>query len=507
MPAKVYLVGAGPGDPGLLTLKGRALLERAGCVIYDFLVSEELLRCVPADCEKVFAGKRAGRHVMTQDEINRLMIERSRAGTLVVRLKGGDPFIFGRGGEEAAALAQAGVPFEVVPGVSAGSSVPAYAGIPLTHRGLSSSVTFLTGHDDASGLESLKPEDAREARTGTLVFFMGARNLPEITAALIDQGRAACTPAAVIRWGTTSDQEVVTGTLADIASKAAGVHPPALAVVGDVVKLREQLQWFERLPLFGKRIVITRPREQSESFRQMLIERGAQPVDLPCIEIREPASWQPLDGAIGRLNEFNFLLVTSANGARNFMARLRACGLDSRSLKGIEIGAIGPATAAELVRHGVRADFVPREYRAEGLLEELGARELQGKSFLIPRARVARDLVPRVLRERGARVEVIEAYYVTAPDYRPDHLEALLSPAPHIVTFTSSSTATNFCRLPIPTEAQRKLAGATIASIGPVTSDTLRSLGLEVAIEARESTVTGLVAALEDYCRKKPGIS
>ncbi|MGH9342294.1 MAG: uroporphyrinogen-III synthase, partial [Terriglobia bacterium] len=344
-------------------------------------------------------------------------------------------------------------------------------------------------------------------RDGTLVFFMGARNLTEITAALIHQGRDPSTPVAVIRWGTTPDQEVITGTLADIASKAASVHPPALAVVGEVVTLRDQLRWFERLPLFGKRVVITRPREQSESFRQMLIERGAQPVDIPCIEIRDPASWQPLDRAIRRLNEFDFLLVTSANGVRNFMARTEACGLDSRSLKGIEIGAIGPATAAELARHGIRADFVPREYRAEGLLEELGKREIKGKSFLIPRARVARDLVPHALQERGARVEVIEAYYAAAPDYRPDHLEALLSPAPHVITFTSSSTATNFYKLPIPAETRQKLAGAAIASIGPVTSATLRSLGLEVAIEARESTVTGLVEALGNYYQKTLALS
>lgn len=507
MPAKVYLVGAGPGDPGLLTLKGRALLERAGCVIYDFLVNEELLRFAPADCEKIFAGKRAGRHVMTQEEINRIMIERAQAGTTVVRLKGGDPFIFGRGGEETAALAQAEVPFEVVPGVSAGTAVPAYAGIPLTHRGLSSSVAFLTGHEEISHLDILKADDSRQAQGGTLIFFMGARNLPEITTALIHQGRSPSTPAAVIRWGTTPDQEVITGTLANIASKAGGVHPPALAVVGEVVALRSRLRWFDRMPLFGKRIVITRPQEQSDSFRQMLIERGAQPVDIPCIEIRDPASWQPLDDAIRRLNEFDFLLVTSVNGVRNFMARLQACRLDSRSLKGIEIGAIGPATAADLARYGVRADFVPREYRAEGLIEELGKREIQGKAFLIPRARVARDLVPRALQERGARVEVIEAYYAAAPEYRSDHLEALLSPAPHVITFTSSSTATNFLKLPIPAETRQKLASAAIASIGPITSATLHSLGIEVTLEARESTVTGLVEALEGYFQKTSALS
>lgn len=503
MPAKVYLVGTGPGDPGLLTLKGRALLERAGCVIYDFLVHEEILRWAPADCEKIFAGKRAGRHVMKQEEINRLMIERAQAGVAVVRLKGGDPFIFGRGGEEALALAQAGVPFEVVPGVSAGSAVPAYAGIPLTHRGLSSSVTFLTGHEETSHMGTAKRMLPADAPDGTLVLFMGTRNLPEITAALIAQGRDPSTPAAVIRWGATPDQEVIAGTLADIASKAAGIHPPALAVVGEVVTLRDKILWFERLPLFGKRVVMTRPRGQSESFRQMLIERGAQPVDLPCIEICDPPSWEPLDRAIRRLDEFNFLLVTSVNGARNFMARLEACGFDSRHLGGVVIGAIGPATAAELARYGIRADFVPREYRAEGLIEELSRRDINGKAFLIPRARVARDLVPRALEKGGARVEVIEAYYAAAPDYRPDHLEALLSPAPHVIAFTSSSTAANFYKLPFTAELRQRLADAAVASIGPVTSATLRGLGIEVGIEARESTVAGLVAALEDYYRAR----
>lgn len=499
MPGKVYLIGAGPGDPGLFTLRGKALLEKADCVIYDFLANEELLRYAPASCEKIYAGKRAGRHTLKQNQINRLLIEKAREGLCVVRLKGGDPFIFGRGGEEAEALAQAGVLFEVVPGVSAGCAVPAYAGIPLTHRGLSSSVTFLTGHEETSHMGTAKRTLPGATPEGTLVVFMGARNLPEITDALIRQGRSPSTPAVVIRWGTTPDQEVIAGTLADIASKAAGLNPPAIVVVGEVAALREKVRWFERLPLFGKRVVMTRPRGQSESFGQMLIERGAQPIDLPCIEIRDPASWQPLDDAIRRLNEFDFLLVTSANGVRNFMKRLEACGFDSRQLQGIEIGAIGPATAAELARYGIRADFVPREYRAEGLVEELGKREIRGKSFLIPRARVARDLVPRALEEQGARVEVIESYYAAAPDYRPDHLEALLSPAPHVIAFTSSSTAVNFYQLPIAEELRQKLAGAAIASIGPITSATLRSMGIEVNAEAHESTVPGLIAALENY--------
>ncbi|HEX5483569.1 MAG TPA: uroporphyrinogen-III synthase, partial [Terriglobia bacterium] len=333
----------------------------------------------------------------------------------------------------------------------------------------------------------------------TLVFLMGARHLPEITATLLSQGRDPATPAAVIRWGATPAQEVITATLADIASRARGIQPPTVIVIGQVVKLREQIGWFEHLPLFGKRIVITRAREQAAVLRQALAERGAQAVEIPTIELRNPDSWEPLDSAIRRLEEFDFLLVTSANGVRKFLVRLGACGRDVRDLKGIEIGAIGPATAAEFERTGVRVDFVPGDYRAEGLVESLEGRELKGKSFLIPRARVARDLVPRTLEERGARVEVVEAYYAAAPEYATEDLDALLIPPPDVVTFTSSSTAANFNNLPFSEKTRAALASAKIVSIGPITSETLRSLGTRVDIEAKESTIPGMVAALEEF--------
>lgn len=497
MPGKVYLVGAGPGDPGLLTLRGRALIERADCVVYDFLVNEAILTYAPADCEMIFAGKRSGRHAMTQERINELLAGRALAGKLVVRLKGGDPFIFGRGGEEAAALARSGIGFEIVPGVSAGNGAPAYAGIPLTQRGISSSVHFFTGHEDVIEADAL----SGPRHSGTLVVFMGQRNLGEIAASLVRRGYDPATPSAVIRWGATPDQEVVTAPLSEIASKAAGIYPPALAVIGEVVNLRRDLNWYETLPLFGKRIVVTRPRGQAAVLVAMLAERGAQPVEIPTIELRDPPSWTALDEAIRRIEQYNFLLATSVNGVRKFGKRLVACGFDARALKGIEIGAIGPATAAEFAHLGVRADFVPREYRAEGLIEALAGRNLAGKGFLIPRARVARDLVPRSLAARGARVDVVEAYYAALPDYRPDQLEAWLTPPPQLIVFTSSSTATNFARLPIPPAVRRKLTEAKIASIGPVTSETLRGLGMKVEIEAAESTAAGLVAALETHFR------
>ena len=499
MGGKVYLVGAGPGDPGLFTLKGKAVLEHADCVVYDSLASEDLLRFARPECERICAGKRAHDHAMSQAEINRLLVTRALAGQVVVRLKGGDPFIFGRGGEEAEELVRAGIAFEVVPGISSGYAAPAYAGIPVTHRGLTSSVCFITGHGDPAQPEQALDWSKVSTALGTLVFFMGIKNLPGITTALVRHGCDPHTPVAVIRWGTRADQQVVTGTLAEIASKAAWIEPPAITVVGEVVKLREHLAWFERLPLFGKRIVITRMREQALAFREALAELGAQVVEIPSIEIRNPASWEPLDGAIRRLEEFDYLLVTSVHGVRNLLARLKVCGRDVRYLKGLQIGAIGPATAAEFAQTGVSVDFIPTEYRAEGLLKVLGNQDLREKAFLIPRAKIARDLVPRVLRERGARVDVVEAYETVAPAFPVGELEHLLTPRPDCITFTSSSTASNFAKLLGAGSIQEILAGVTIASIGPITSDAIRKLGLGVNIEAQESTIPGLVRAIQAY--------
>jgi uroporphyrinogen III methyltransferase/synthase len=502
MTGKVYLVGAGPGDPGLFTLKGKAVLERADCVIYDILANDRLLRFTRPDCERIFVGNLGPRPNIRQTEINRLMVLKAREGRVVVRLKGGDPFIFGRGGEEAMELVKAGIPFEVVPGISSGYAAPAYAGIPVTHREFVSGVSFITGHEDpeadGSGLDwaNLAPAG------NTLVFFMSSKNLPAIATALVKHGRKPETPVAVIRWGTKAEQQVTVGTLADIITKAPEIHPPSIIVVGEVVNLREHLNWFERLPLFGKTIVITRARDQAGALRDALEELGAQTIAIPTIEIRDPASWEPLDQAIGRLEEFHYLLVTSANGARNFLHRLDVCGRDVRDLKGLIIGAIGPATAAEFAKTGVKVDFIPNEYRAEGLLEVLSGRDIKGKHFLIPRARVARDLVPRVLAKRGARVDVVAAYETALPEFGPDELNRLLTPVPDLITFTSSSTATHFARLLGDRPIIEALAGVAIASIGPITSATLRKLGVKVTVEARESTVPGLVRAITEHFRR-----
>ena len=498
-PGKVYLVGAGPGDPGLLTLKGKQVLERADCVVHDFLVNRDLLRLARADAELMGVGRRGETDRLPQSEINHLLIARARAGKLVCRLKGGDPFVFGRGGEEAQALADAGIEFEVVPGVSAGHAVPAYAGIPITHRDITSTVTIIAGHEDPEKETSRLDWSHLGTCPGTLVFFMAVRNLARITQALIEHGRSPATPAAVIEWGSLPKQKVIEGTLADIATKASAISTPAITVIGEVVSLRARLNWFEKLPLFGKRIAITRAREQAGVLREELAALGAEVIEIPTIEIRPPDSWGPLDAAIRRLEEFHYLLVTSANGVRNFLARLAASGRDVRALKGLTIGAIGPATAAEFAHTGVKVDLLPTEYVAEGLLAALGHRDLRGKAFLIPRARVARDLVPRVLEERGARVEVVEAYQTVMPEISPEGLARLLTPLPDAITFTSSSTATHFAKLVGEDRLAETLRGVVIASIGPITSATLRKLGLTVTLEARESTMAGLVRAISEH--------
>ena len=502
---KVYLVGAGPGDPGLLTLKGKQVLERADCVVYDFLVNKELLRLARADAEKIGVGRRGETGRLRQSEINQLLVERARAGKLVCRLKGGDPLVFGRGGEEAQALAAAGLAFEIVPGVSAGHAVPAYAGIPVTHRDITSTATFIAGHEDPEKETSRLDWAYLGTCPGTLVFFMAVRNLPRIAKALIEHGRDPATPAAVIQWGSLPNQKVIEGTLAEIAGKTTAEMTPAITVIGDVVNLREHLNWFERLPLFGKRIVITRARAQASVLREELSALGAEVIELPTIEIRPPDSWEPLDSAIRRLVEFQYLLATSANGVRSFLARLDACGRDVRALHGLTIGAIGPATAAEFARTGVKVDLVPKEYVAEGLLAALGDRDLRGKAVLIPRAKVARDVVPRTLEERGARVEVVEAYRTVTPEIPPQELKRLFTPPPDAITFTSSSTVANFAMLVGEDRLAEVLRGVAIASIGPITSQTLRKLGLSVTLEAEESTMAGLVAALsEGFTTKTP---
>jgi uroporphyrinogen III methyltransferase/synthase len=500
-PGTVSLVGAGPGDPGLLTLKGMRCLAEADVVIYDALANPRLLEHAPSSAERIYVGKTAGRHTLPQEEINRLLVAQAAAGKRVVRLKGGDPFIFGRGGEEVEVLAAAGIPFEVVPGITSAIAGPAYAGIPLTHRDFTATVAFVTGHEDPTKADSNIAWDKLATGVGTLVFFMGVGRLPEIVEQLTRHGRAPETPAAVVRWGTRADQEVVTGTLADLVEKSRGMKPPALIVVGEVVRLRETLAWFERRPLFGKRILVTRAREQASEFARRLEAAGAEVVEYPAIAILPPESFQPLDAAIGRLREFSWLILTSVNGVRFFWERLLAAGKDSRALAGLKIAAIGPATAKALASHGIRADVVPSEFKAEGLLEALAGEAISGVGVLIARAAEAREILPETLRARGARVEVVPAYRTVKNAEDAAALRAMLQEkAIHVVTFTSSSTVTNFLELAGP-EPARLLDGVLVASIGPVTAETAARHGIVSQILTDRYTIPALVEALVAHFR------
>jgi uroporphyrinogen III methyltransferase/synthase len=501
---KVYLVGAGPGDPGLLTLKAKACIEKADVVIYDYLANAVFLDYAKQGAERIYVGKEGGRHTLGQNEINRLIVEKAIAGLSVVRLKGGDPFIFGRGGEEAQELVKAGIPFEVVPGVTSAIAVPAYAGIPLTHRDFTATVAFVTGHEDPLKETSNIAWDKIATGIGTLVFLMGVGNLPKIAASLMDHGRSPATPVAVIRAGTSPGQKTVTGSLGDIAEIAQReqLKPPAIIVIGDVVALRKDLNWFEERPLFGKRIVVTRAREQASDFVARLSGLGAECMEFPTIEVIPPLSWKKLDRAIGNLERYQWLVFTSVNGVRYFFDRLRDAGQDARNLKGIRIAAIGPKTADRIRDEGVRPDLVPEEYRAEAVVEALRKQGVKGSRVLLPRASEAREVLPQQLEDMGAAVEVVEAYRTVKPEGAKDEVRAILEKGGiHMVTFTSSSTVNNFIEM---FEGEREgllkwMEKVAVACIGPVTAKTAQDKGLSVRVMAPEYTIEALTGAIVEY--------
>ena len=481
----VYLVGAGPGDPGLMTARALELIASADVIIYDRLVPAGALAGARADAELIYAGKEGGGESVAQDEITGLLVSRGASGAAVVRLKGGDPFVFGRGGEEAEALQAAGMPFEVVPGVTAGVAGPAYAGIPVTHRDLSSAVAFVTGHEDPSKSESALDWGALAAFPGTLVFYMGVRQLPAIASALIAGGRDATQSAAVIERGTLPDQRVVVGTLGTIAAVAAseGIRAPAVVVVGAVAGLRERLQWFESRPLAGLSVAVTRARAQSSGLASRLTELGAVVVEAPAIRI------VPLDGPPLSLDGYDLVCLTSPNGVRVLFSRLAAAGLDSRALAGARVAAIGPGTAEALRSCGVVADVVPSErFVAEGLVEALAG--VPVSRALVARAAEARDVLVDALRGRGAEVDVV-ALYETVAERLGDEQLAAVAQADY-VTFTSSSTV----RFLLEALAGLEIPAGRIVSIGPVTSATLREHGLEPDVEASRHDIDGLVEAL-----------
>jgi uroporphyrinogen III methyltransferase/synthase len=484
---KVYLVGAGPGDPELITVKGRRLLEQAECILFDHLANAELLDIAPASAERIYVGKKKANHAASQEEICALLVDRGRQGLNVVRLKGGDPFIFGRGGEEAEALAEAGIPFEVVPGVTSPLGIAAYTGVPLTHRAHTSVVTFITGHDVGN------IDWSKVGASETLVIFMGISHFDDIAARIVAGGRPAATPAMVVRWGTRPDQEVIAGTLETLPRliHERGLKPPATVIVGDVVALRDKLSWYEKLPLFGQSIVVTRTREQAGSLSAQLRHLGAEVIELPTIEIQPAADYGPLDRAIEALSQYDWLIFTSANGVRSFLERLDAGAADLRSIRG-KICAIGPATREALERFHIKVDVMAEQYVAEGLLHALAGFNLAGARVLIARAAVARDVLPIELRERGATVDVVEAYRTVPPAGLAERAARILRDQPDWITFTSSSTVENL----VAAVGAEAIRGVKTASIGPVTSATLRKNNIATAVQASEFTVAGLVHAL-----------
>jgi uroporphyrinogen III methyltransferase/synthase len=500
----VYLVGAGPGDPGLFTLKGVECLAASDVVVYDHLISELILDHAPATAEKIYVGKRGGSHHVEQEEINRLLVALASRGKRVVRLKGGDPYILGRGGEEAAALKDAGIPYEVVPGITSAVAVPAYAGIPVTQRGLSSSLTILTGHEDPTKRGSHIRWDLLARSGTTLVILMGMQNLHRITALLLRNGMKAGTPVAVIRDGTLPTQFTVTGTLKDIAQKAdrAGIAAPAVIVIGRVVELRRDLLWFEAFPLFGKRVLVTRAGSQAGGLERLLIQRGAQPVRFSSIEIRPIRAKQKLDTYISRLKEYDWLAFTSANGVQAFFRRMGELQRDARELAGLRIGAIGPMTARALNEYGITADYVPSVHTGKGFLKGLNKAGISGKRFLLPRADIADDEITTGLRKLGATVEEVAVYHTVRPRHNLARLKELLLPGKlDAITFTSSSTVTNL--LAGLNSKEIRQIETKIACIGPKTAETAVKAGLKVHIVAKEQTMAGLIEAMEEYFRKE----
>jgi uroporphyrinogen III methyltransferase/synthase len=498
----VSLVGAGPGDPGLITVAAVDRVKRADVIVYDRLIPQPVLDEAPDDCELIYMGKIGGEQSHGQDAINSVLVEKGREGKRVVRLKGGDPFVFGRGGEEAEALRAASIPFEVIPGVTSAVAVPAYAGIPVTHRGAATSFAVVTGHEDPAKDESTI-DWGSIAGVETLVLLMGVRTLPEIIEKLTAAGRAPDTPAAAIQWGTTPEQRTVTGTLADIVQRIedAGLTPPAITVVGDVVRMRASISWFENRPLFGKRVLVTRTRKQASALAELLAAEGAIPVELPSIEVEPVTDDGALGAAIDALasGSYAWAVFTSANAVDVFFDALSARGRDARALAGAKIAAIGPATAAALAGRGIVADAVPDEYVAERVVDALKPNVSSGDRILLPRAAEARPELPEGLRALGAEVDEVPLYRSVVPgEAPPDTLEALREGRIDVVTFTSSSTVRNLVSmLSGDTSA---LNGALIACIGPITARTAEELGLTVDVSAKEYTVPGLVAAIREHC-------
>ena len=504
MNGKVYLIGAGPGDYQLLTMKACACLKKADVVVYDRLADDRILQYAPQDAEFIYVGKASSQHTMPQEKINQLLADLAKDGKTVVRLKGGDPFVFGRGGEEALLLEENGIAFEIVPGVTSAISVPAYAGIPVTHRGVAASFAVVTGHEDPTKPDSDIHWQQLATATDTLVFLMGVANLPRITERLIANGRSGDTPAAIIRWGTKKNQQVWTTTVADAADmvKRENIKPPCIFIVGNVVNLRKELSWFDNpamKPLFGKRILVTRARNQASRLTQGLEELGAECLEAPTIKIVPPAdNGKAVDEAVAKLSDFDWVIFTSVNGVEFFFQGLCRAGLDSRALAGLSVCAIGSGTAEALAGRGIKADVVPENFTAEGIIAALYGKAKAGDKILLPRAAEARNVLPEELSNQGMEVEVVTAYETRTADTDSEALvKAFAEHTIDMVTFTSSSTVKNLIKL-LGDKAADLLKDVEIAVIGPVTAETCRKHGLKVAIQAEEYTIAGLIRAIKE---------
>jgi len=528
---KVYIVGAGPGDISLLTVKGLKCLQKAEVVVYDFHLNAQVLNYISHDAEFIYAGKRGGQHTMTQDEINRTLIEKAKEGKIICRLKGGDPFVFGRGGEEAEALAREGLEFEIVPGVSSAIAAPAYAGIPLTHRLYSSSFAIVPGYEDPSKEESSIDWSRLATGVGTIVFLMTVKNIALVCERLIENGRKPETPVAVVRWGTRADQKTIVGNLQTIPAivREKDIKPPAVMVVGDVVKLRDILKWYEKKPLFGQRILVTR--EHSEGF-EPLEELGAEIIEFRTIEIVPPEDWTELDRAIDRIEHYNWLILTSGNGVKFFFNRLFEKGRDIRQLKGINICAVGAKTEAAINKYGIKVDLVPEEFNAEGLISAIiqkctedqkikrskvqkekasellrsGTSLLKGKKFLLARAEVAREILPEKIKELGGEIDVVTAYRAVKPEIHGKRIKRFLKEGKiTIATFTSAATFNNFLDI-AGEDSDSMLKDVAIAVIGPVTAKAVEKAGLKVSIMPKEATIEAMVYEIIEWGKDKKNL-
>ncbi|MGF1655647.1 MAG: uroporphyrinogen-III C-methyltransferase [Verrucomicrobiales bacterium] len=495
-----YLVGAGPGDPGLLTLRGQECLQAATVVVYDFLANPEILGHAPTASKKIYVGKRAGQHTLSQDEINALLVKEVSVGHQVVRLKGGDPYLFGRGGEEAEALQAAGLPFEIVPGVTSAIAAPAYAGIPVTHRQSTSSLTIFTGHEEPGKAASALNYRALAQQDGTLVFLMGVSQLDAIAKRLMEEGLSAETPAAMVEWGTTPRQKCVTGSVADIASRAAEAElkAPAVGIFGEVVSLRDTLKWFDQRPLFGKRVLVTRTRKQASELSRLLRQLGAEALELPLIRIEPAQLAAPLQEALGALNTYDWVMFTSPNAVEHFFEAFYNKFSDARSFGGARIAAVGPATAKMIRHYRFSVDLMGDEAVAEGLLEALvREQDLENVTFLWPKAEETREVLQQSLEDRGAIVDAIPVYRTVAEtEFAPETMGLIQEGGIDLVSFASSSAVEAYVQSGLKLTPQ-----PLFASIGPITSAAMQKHNLPIAVEAEEHTVPGLSQAIKQALR------